>query len=231
MSTKATTYDSNRDSAEPEPLKTADEVLDAIEVGFIRRPGDRVMLREFPVETSGRSRFRIDGLLVEMARSHKPKLVAYEVKVDRGDFQRELIHPEKRERAMALAEEFYFAVPAGLIARDEVPDDCGLLWLQPGGAAPCIMKLAPRREPPELDWLFVRHLMRNVYKAGRMHSAQENSLKFWPQVRDVLDALTMEDVGAGELDILFEALEDELRVHERREEAGHVADARRQILG
>ena len=46
--------------------------------------------------------------------------VGYEVKVSRGDLRRELLEPGKRARARRLCNEFYFAVPSGLLSAEEL---------------------------------------------------------------------------------------------------------------
>lgn len=46
--------------------------------------------------------------------------VGYEVKVSRSDYRRELLRPYKRERNVSWCNEFYFAVPAGLLTADEI---------------------------------------------------------------------------------------------------------------
>lgn len=46
--------------------------------------------------------------------------VGYEVKVSRSDLRRELLRPHKRSRQVAWCNEFYFAVPRGLLKPDEL---------------------------------------------------------------------------------------------------------------
>lgn len=46
--------------------------------------------------------------------------VGYEVKVSRADYRRELLRPHKRATNVAWCNEFYFAVPAGLLTADEI---------------------------------------------------------------------------------------------------------------
>lgn len=50
-------------------------------------------------------------------------VVGYEVKVSRSDYRQELLAPAKREAAVAMCTEFYFAVPAGLLKPDELAFD------------------------------------------------------------------------------------------------------------
>lgn len=46
--------------------------------------------------------------------------VGYEVKVSRSDLRRELLRPQKRSLNVAWCNEFYFAVPPGLLTAEEI---------------------------------------------------------------------------------------------------------------
>lgn len=46
--------------------------------------------------------------------------IGYEVKVSRSDLRRELLKPHKRARNVEWCNEFYFALPAGLLTADEI---------------------------------------------------------------------------------------------------------------
>jgi len=114
---------------------------------------------------------RIDVLLMRTS-STKPvpfERIAIEIKVSRGDFKRDT--PEKRKPWMAVAHRFAYATPPGLIAKDEVPEGCGLIEVDP--SAPrfegCAwVKRAPRNfgSPQDLDARFV------AYLAGRASRAE-----------------------------------------------------------
>jgi hypothetical protein len=84
--------------------------------------------------------------------------VAYEVKVARSDWLRELRDPSKRRPGLTLSNEFWFAAPTGVIQRDEVPEACGFLEADAGGLK--VRKAAPYREtePPPLE--FIASLLR-----------------------------------------------------------------------
>ncbi len=70
----------------------------------------------------------IDGLAVNVWPSSF-EVLAFEVKVSRGDFLRELADPAKRRPFVERSTGFYFVCPAGLIKPEEVPVECGLLWV------------------------------------------------------------------------------------------------------
>lgn len=58
-----------------------------------------------------------------------PKVTAYEIKIGRGDF----LQDDKWPGYLPLCNEFYFVCPAGLIAKDEVPPEVGLLYVSANG--------------------------------------------------------------------------------------------------
>jgi hypothetical protein len=58
---------------------------------------------------------------------------AYEVKVSRADFRRELDNPGKRAPWEKRASECWFAAPVGIIPLEEVPEGWGLLELGSNG--------------------------------------------------------------------------------------------------
>lgn len=73
---------------------------------------------------------RIDMLLMRPAR--KPGIgpietLAIEAKVTRADYANDLRHPEKQAPWRRAAHRHAYAVPAGLIRRDEIPDGSGLI--------------------------------------------------------------------------------------------------------
>lgn len=86
--------------------------------------------------------------------------VAYEVKVSRSDWLRELKshglfgNRPKRDKALSLCNLFYFAVPAYMVKPIEVPEDSGLVYVHSDGSVE-IVKDAPWRDaqPPSLSFL------------------------------------------------------------------------------
>lgn len=56
--------------------------------------------------------------------------VAYEIKVSRNDFLRELKNPNKRAFGMGISNEFWFAAPPGVAKPAEIPEGLGLLELR-----------------------------------------------------------------------------------------------------
>lgn len=76
---------------------------------------------------------RLDFYAFNVWPSKKFWRVAYEIKVTRGDFDRELTDPSKRQFAWDFSNEAFFATPAGMVLPDEVPEGWGLVELTKGG--------------------------------------------------------------------------------------------------
>jgi hypothetical protein len=74
----------------------------------------------------------------------------YEVKVSRSDYAHELSKPSKRESALSNSNTFYFAVPHGMVDKDEIPEECGLIYVREDGSCQTIKK-APWREMEDAE--------------------------------------------------------------------------------
>lgn len=97
--------------------------------------------------------------------------VAVEVKVSRADFMRELERPEKRAGFEAMANEFWFCTPAGLVKDDEVPEGCGLLVTRGNGLVR--KKAAKQRKCDPDKWLWVSLVRRAAEEAARAKELAE----------------------------------------------------------
>lgn len=71
--------------------------------------------------------YGVDALAFGLIRSSMYRLIAYEIKVSRADFLRELRDPEKNREMREWADEFYFAAPQGIIKPAELPLGTGLI--------------------------------------------------------------------------------------------------------
>lgn len=88
--------------------------------------------------------------------------VAYEVKVSRSDFLRELKKPLKRKPALRLSHEFYFATPEGLVKPGEIPPECGLIEIKNNKMYTTVK--APKRDICPPTWNFVATLCRHIWR-------------------------------------------------------------------
>ena len=89
--------------------------------------------QEFADGTGGAKARTIDLLAFNLWPSKGYQTVAYEVKVSRADFRRELDDPSKRAPWELLAHETWFAAPTGVISKAEVPEGWGLLEVSDDG--------------------------------------------------------------------------------------------------
>jgi len=69
---------------------------------------------------------RIDVIAVKKSWAH-PCITGYEIKISRGDFNRD----EKWPGYLDMCHRLYFACLAGLIQPEELPKDVGLIWYNP----------------------------------------------------------------------------------------------------
>jgi hypothetical protein len=88
----------------------------ALVPGFSDRRADAVAMNCFPAAKFGCAVF------------------GFEIKVSRSDFLHELKHPNKRMETYAGVDALFLAVPAGLIDKEEVPLDMGLITCKEGSA-------------------------------------------------------------------------------------------------
>lgn len=87
-----------------------------------------------------------DALAVTRSWAH-PRIVGYEVKVDRGDFLRDTKWPGY----LKYCHEFYFVCPAGLIQPEELSPGVGLMYYTPEGERLITKRRAAHRDI-ELSW-------------------------------------------------------------------------------
>lgn len=114
---------------------------------------------ELPTRTGGAAQ-RLDFFAMNLWESNKYIRVAYEIKVSRSDFLREMDQPQKRADAERLANQCFFVTPAGLVKPDEIPQGWGLLEATKAGLRR--KKVAQQRviDPPPI-W-FVASLARRT---------------------------------------------------------------------
>lgn len=69
---------------------------------------------------------KFDGLAITKSYT-QPCITGYEIKVSRSDF----LQDDKWHLYLQYCNKFYFVVPAGLIKKEELPDDVGLIYYYP----------------------------------------------------------------------------------------------------
>ena len=70
---------------------------------------------------------RFDAWAINLYVSMNYMRIAYEIKLSRRDFMREMSDPLKREQAFLLSNCFYFVTPVGVVKPGELPPEVGLI--------------------------------------------------------------------------------------------------------
>lgn len=124
----------------------------------------------------------IDAVVVSLWPSDGNWRAAYEVKVSRGDFLKELSNPQKNQWAKDSFNEFWYIAPSGVIKDvNELPENCG--WLKPHGDKLSVVRAASRRNVEMNESLFLslaRSSSRNVeeHVKERMASFKEQDSEY-----------------------------------------------------
>lgn len=85
-----------------------------------------VTVPELANSTGGRADRRIDLFALAAWPSGGFETIAFEIKVSRGDFLRDIKDPLKQRHARLYCGQFYFVTPPGLLKPGEIPDWAGL---------------------------------------------------------------------------------------------------------
>jgi hypothetical protein len=152
----------------PVPPLTAKEILKALRASYGQMGMPWVLFDEFSPGT-GASRgaaCRIDAWALNCWPSGKFATVAYEVKISRADYLREMRDPSKREFAMKWSNWFYFITPAGLLLQGELPADCGLVEVSADLSVQTVAHAA-YRETPAPTWTFVAAIARRTARVEK----------------------------------------------------------------
>jgi hypothetical protein len=124
---------------------TADEILHALS----KRHTDDVFLTQVkngPTQYAQDRLHIMDGVAFKKSWAN-PRIVVYEVKVDRGDFLRD----DKWQAYLTCCHEFYFACPAGMIELQEIPETVGLIYFKPETDTTKVIRKATWHQP-EMVW-------------------------------------------------------------------------------
>lgn len=116
---------------------------------------------EMPV-SSGSGHSRLDFFAMNVWPSEKFRRIAYEIKVSRSDFNKELNQPAKRAPAEKYANECFFVMPVGIAKVDEIPEGWGLIELYGGKGGLKKKKNAKWREVDDPDLGFISSMIRRT---------------------------------------------------------------------
>ncbi len=92
-------------------------------------------------------------------------LAGIEIKVSRGDWQKELKHPKKSAEIQRWCDYWWVAAPAGLVLTAELPVTWGLIEYDPASRRKdklAIRVAAPKLDPEPFSLTFVASILRNA---------------------------------------------------------------------
>jgi len=122
-----------------------------------------VVLREVANGTGRDANRWVDIAVFQMWRTKGLTRSAFEIKVTRHDFIRELAQPEKHRWVQQSFHEFWFVAPEDIIQVEELPVGAGFMY--PRGDKLCIKRHAVRNPNPKLDDVLLAAFMRSAWKS------------------------------------------------------------------
>lgn len=185
---------------------------------------------ELNVGTGSHAGQRIDLYAFNMFPSKNYLRVAYEVKVSRADFARELEKPKKREFAEKVANECYFAMPAGLVRPDEIPEGWGLIEAVKNGMR--VKKRAQQRKVEDMPLHFVAAMARRS-----SDSDPELPAAIWSVAGQEVDLKTLKQIATDEVmkkvdDLIIDAVvEARQNIREQYDDAIQLQQLVRDRIG
>lgn len=116
-----------------------------------------------------------DAVAIYKSWAH-PKFVGYEIKVSRSDFLKD----NKYSLYLPYFHEFYFVTPAGLVQRQEIENDIGLIWYNPQTGSLTTKKKAVYRDIG-IDANMLLYIIMNRLDNDRIpfYSSQVDYWKDW----------------------------------------------------
>jgi hypothetical protein len=144
----------------------------------------------------GRSERSIDLWAIEASNPKGCPAIAYEIKISRADFRRDMKDPEKQRGALTFSNRFYFVAPVGVIPRDELPAWAGLIEVFPeqdGEKRSRISVHAYPRDKCAPSWSLLMAILRRVKPDEEVVSGYKGSSGgAHRRFDDPVDALTLE---------------------------------------
>lgn len=119
------------------------------------------LLEEVAPATGGGTRYA-DAIAVNLWSSRGHAIHGFEIKVSRGDWQKELRQPEKAEPIYRFCDHWWIVAPKGIVKDGELPPTWGLLEVRATGLVQVVA--APRLKPEPITRAFFASLMRRGHE-------------------------------------------------------------------
>lgn len=177
---------------------------------------------------------RIDFWAMNCFPSKGLRCVAYEVKVSRSDWLRELQKPHKRELAWEVSNEAWFVTAPGVVKNGEVPEGWGHMVCSQALTMKRMIA-AQQRERPALGDVFMAAVARRSSRQeGFVPPWAREAFKFHGRELSMADLIRVGELTAKDaLKRKRKAIADEVRVEERarHQELEDLAARVREVCG
>lgn len=151
----------------------------------------------------GFGRQRIDGLAVAMWQSLGLQIIGFEVKVDRGDWLRELKNGGKSDGIYKYCDNWFLVVSDEAIVKDgELPPTWGMMVLKGNGFTYKVK--ATKLEPIPLNRAFVAEILRH---SVNMPASDKERAEYQRGFLDGKNSVRPDDVKLNEYEMLKKRLE------------------------
>lgn len=121
------------------------------------------LFEELANGTGGHKSRSADALAFSLWPSRGLGLYGFEIKVSRGDLQRELAAPAKAEAIQKFCHAWWIVAPEHIVRIDELPKTWGLLV--PGEKGLRVVRDAPELQPEPLNLPMLASLFRNLHES------------------------------------------------------------------
>lgn len=149
-----------------------------IKKALAKKHGNReFFITECKTGPTGRGMLQFDGLAIYKSWAH-PNIVGYEIKISRSDFLRDA----KYTRYMPYCHEFYFVTPTGMVQRQEVEENIGLIWYNPATGSLTTKKKAIHRNI-EISAELLLYVIMNRLDSDRLPFTSDKA-EYWREWLD-----------------------------------------------
>jgi len=157
-----------------------------------------------------------DAWAINYSKGKRNVTRCYELKISRSDFLHEIKKPLKRRAGLRLSNEFYFIVPTDLVRKEEIPPECGLMYVDDDGK-PTVIIEAPYRESFP-TWQFVASVCRRLDASRFLNAHAKTKAEAVLKMSEMATRIALErhirkwrghNVGSREIpDKILDAMED-----------------------
>ncbi len=141
--------------------------------------------------TGGYAKRHADALAMNMYPSRGLSIIGFEIKVSRGDLNRELANPDKAEAVAQYCDEWYLVVPKGLIREEDmVPVPWGVMECEASNLR--ITKKAERLDSKPVTREFVAAVLRSAGKVDEATLREERDKAYRDYKQSYAESLTRE---------------------------------------